>query len=61
MFDFLCFNSGNFDNELEGDYTNVCEEKATTTIIDLMDGCTIPYIQDAGAFLTKEPLYLSRG
>jgi hypothetical protein len=44
MFNFLCFNSRDSDNELEGDYFSVCEEKETTAATDLMDGRTIPCI-----------------
>ncbi len=34
---------------------------AATTIIDLIDGCTIPCIEDVGASSMEKPLYLSRG
>jgi hypothetical protein len=61
LFDFLCFNLGNFDNELEDDFDNVHEEKTITISIDLMDGCTIICIQDIRVSLTSDPLYHSRG
>ncbi len=61
VFDFLCFNSWNSRNESEGDCASVCEEKIAIDAIDLMDGHTIPFIQDAWASLTKDPLYHSGG
>jgi len=57
LFDFLCFNLRNFENELEGDYANVCEEKAVTIATDSMDGHTILCIQDAGVSPIDDPLY----
>jgi hypothetical protein len=57
MFNFLCFNSGNSENELEGDCISVCEEKKTIVAIDLMDGCTILCIQDVGASLMNDLSY----
>jgi hypothetical protein len=50
MFDFLCLNSKNFENESEGNYTSVCEKKIVIIATNLMDGYTIPSIQDVGAF-----------
>ncbi len=34
-----------------------CEEKEATATINLMDGRTIPYIEDVGAFMTDDPSY----
>lgn len=53
QFNFLCLNSKNFENGLEGDYNSVREKKVATTATNLMDGCTIPFIQDVGAFWWK--------
>jgi hypothetical protein len=61
VFDFLCFNSGNSRNESKDDCVGVHEDMAATTIIDLIDGCTIPCIEDVGASSMEKPLYLSRG
>jgi hypothetical protein len=42
-------NSRNFENGLEGDYNSVREKKVAIAATNLMDGCTIPFIQDVGA------------
>jgi hypothetical protein len=57
MFDFLYLNLGNSKNESEGNCANVYEEKTTSPTIDLMDGHTIPSIQDVGASLIEDPSY----
>ncbi len=60
MFDFLCFNLRNFENESKGNYANVREEKTTIVAIDIMDGHTIPFIQDARVSLMKDPFWRSK-
>jgi len=53
QFNFLCLNSRNFENGLEGDYNSVREKKVAIAATNLMDGCTIPFIQDVGALWWK--------
>ncbi len=60
MFDLLCFNSRNCENELEGNCASVREEKEIIATTDLMDGHTILSIQDARVSLTKDPFWRSR-
>jgi len=55
------FNLGKFENELEGNYGSVCEEKTITVATDSMDGHTILCIQNAGVSPTDDPLYHLRG
>jgi hypothetical protein len=50
-------NSRNSKNELKGNYANVHEKKIATPTMDLMDGHTIPSIQDMGASPIEDPLY----
>jgi len=53
LFNFLCLNSKNCENGSKGDYTSVHEKKVAIVGTNLMDGCTIPSIQDVGAIWWK--------
>jgi hypothetical protein len=61
VFDFLCFNLGNSDNESEGECVSIRGGEVTIAAIDSIDGRTIPCIHDVGASPMEDPSYHSRG
>ncbi len=49
----VCWIQFNFENGSKGDYISVREKKVTIVATNLMDGCTILFIQDARALWWK--------